>query len=70
MSSLPSAVTNHTTQLGVVSKLAEGALHPIIFVTGKDVLKYWAQDGALRDIAHYQKFIQAHSSNKFTSLTL
>jgi len=33
-----------TTQLGVISKFAEGTLHLSVNVTGKDVEKQWSQD--------------------------
>ena len=34
---------NHTTQLGVIGKLAEGALDPTVHVTNKDVTQGWSQ---------------------------
>jgi len=37
-----------TTQLGAISKLAEGALYPIIYFTDKDVEEYESQDQPLR----------------------
>jgi len=33
---------NCTTQLGVVSRLAEGTLYPIIYVIDKDVEEHWS----------------------------
>lgn len=41
-----------TAQLGVISKLAEGAPNLIIYVTDKDVKEYRSQDGSLGDTAH------------------
>ena len=44
---------NHTTQLGVINKLAEGALNPIISVTDKDDDKdHQSQNGTLWDTAY------------------
>jgi len=34
---------NHTTQLGVIGKLAAGSLYPTVLVTDKDV-KHWSQN--------------------------
>ena len=34
---------NHTTQLGVIGKLAEGALDPTVHVTAKDVKQHRLQ---------------------------
>ena len=34
---------NHTTQLGVISRLAEGALNPTVHVTNKEVQQCWSQ---------------------------
>ena len=39
---------DYTAQLGVVCKLAEGALDAIICVTDKDVEENWSQDLTLR----------------------
>lgn len=45
MASLPSVVlTDHTTQLGVICKPAEGALDPIVYVIVKDTKQHWSQD--------------------------
>ncbi|KAK4810053.1 hypothetical protein QYF61_005116 [Mycteria americana] len=33
---------NHTTQLGVVSKLAEGALNPTVYIIDEDIKQYWS----------------------------
>lgn len=41
-----------TAQLGVISKLAEGAPNLIIYVTDKDVKGYRSQDGSLGVTAH------------------
>ncbi|KAK4811988.1 LOW QUALITY PROTEIN: hypothetical protein QYF61_022984 [Mycteria americana] len=40
---------NHTTQLGVVCKLAKGALDPTVYVIDEDTKQYWSQYRALRD---------------------
>ncbi|KAK4831203.1 hypothetical protein QYF61_016040 [Mycteria americana] len=40
---------NHTTQLGVACKLAEGALDPTVCVIDEDIKQYWSQYGPLRD---------------------
>ncbi|KAK4818966.1 LOW QUALITY PROTEIN: hypothetical protein QYF61_022633 [Mycteria americana] len=40
---------NHTTQLGVVCKLAEGALDPTAYAVDEDIKQYWSQYGPLRD---------------------
>ncbi|KAK4828118.1 hypothetical protein QYF61_023916 [Mycteria americana] len=40
---------NHTIQLGVVCKLAEGALDPTVYVIDEDIKQYWSQYGLLRD---------------------
>ncbi|GAB0186614.1 mitochondrial enolase superfamily member 1 [Grus japonensis] len=40
---------NHTTQLGVIGKLAEGALDPTVHVTDKDVKQHWSQYRPLRN---------------------
>ena len=45
---------NHATQLGVTSKLTEGALSPIICVTDEDVKEYQSEDEPLGDAARYQ----------------
>ncbi|PKU40783.1 testosterone 17-beta-dehydrogenase 3-like [Limosa lapponica baueri] len=34
---------DHATKLGVVSKLAEGALNPTVHVSSKDVEQHWSQ---------------------------
>ena len=49
MASLPSKHINCTTQLGVIHKLAEGALNPTVSVINQDIEKYWSQYGPLRD---------------------
>jgi len=36
---------NCSIQLGIVSKVAEGALNPIMYVTDEDVKEYWSQHG-------------------------
>jgi len=38
-----------TTQLGVTSKLAEGALNPNVHVTNKDIKQCWSQYQPLRN---------------------
>ncbi|KAK4824277.1 hypothetical protein QYF61_012837 [Mycteria americana] len=40
---------NRTTQLGVICKLAEGALNPTVCVIDEDIKQYWSQYGPLRD---------------------
>ncbi|KAK4823457.1 hypothetical protein QYF61_002293 [Mycteria americana] len=40
---------NRTTQLGVVGRLAEGALDPTVHVTDKDVKQHWSQYQPLRN---------------------
>ena len=37
-----------TAQLGVIRKLAGGALDAIVYVTDKDVKEHWSQDRPLR----------------------
>ncbi|KAK4827094.1 hypothetical protein QYF61_014196 [Mycteria americana] len=44
---------NCTTQLGVVCKLAEGALDPTVCVIDEDIKHYWSQYGPLRDTTHH-----------------
>ena len=51
MASLPSIVSTAPLSLGVISKLAEGALDPAVCVIDKDVEEYQTQDGALGDTA-------------------
>ena len=43
MASLPSKHINCTTQLGVIHKLAEGALNPTAYVIGEDTEQYRSQ---------------------------
>ena len=43
---------NTPSQLGVVYKLTEGALKPLIKIVNKDVKKEWPQYRALRDTTH------------------
>ena len=40
---------DHTTQLGVICKLAEGSLDAIIYVIDEDVEEHRSQDQPLRD---------------------
>ncbi|KAK4818126.1 hypothetical protein QYF61_006213 [Mycteria americana] len=40
---------NHTTQLGVICKLAEGALNPAVYAIDEDIKQHWSQYGPLRD---------------------
>ncbi|KAK4806151.1 hypothetical protein QYF61_001078 [Mycteria americana] len=40
---------NCTTQLGVICKLAEGALNPTVYVIDEDIKQDWSQYGPLRD---------------------
>ncbi|PKU41222.1 hypothetical protein llap_8474 [Limosa lapponica baueri] len=44
---------NHTTQLGVVSKRAEGALDPTVYVIDEDTEQYQSQYRPLGDTNHY-----------------
>jgi len=44
---------NPTTQLGVVSRLAEGALSPTVHVADKDIEQHWPQDRPLRHTTHH-----------------
>ena len=44
---------NHTTQLGVICKLAKGVLNPIVYVVDKDIKQYQSQDRPLRDTTRY-----------------
>ncbi|GAB0187531.1 neurexin-1 [Grus japonensis] len=54
MASIPSSVsTNHNTQLGVVGKLAEGALDPTVHVADKDVEQCQSQYQPLRDATRH-----------------
>jgi len=41
--------TNRTAQLGLIHKLAEGALDAIIYVIDEDVEEHQSQDRPLRD---------------------
>ena len=34
---------NHTTELGVICKLADGVLSPTVYVIDEDVKQYWSQ---------------------------
>ncbi|KAK4828525.1 hypothetical protein QYF61_026947 [Mycteria americana] len=45
---------NCTIQLGVVSKLVEGALDPTVYVIDEDIKQYWSQYGPLRDTTCHQ----------------
>ncbi|KAK4833081.1 hypothetical protein QYF61_027743 [Mycteria americana] len=45
---------NRTTQLGVICKLAEGALDPTVYVNDEDIKQYWSQYGPLRDTTCHQ----------------
>ena len=53
MASLLSNVINCTTQLGVIVKLAEGALKPVISVIDEDLEGHQSQDRPLGDTAHH-----------------
>ncbi|KAK4829736.1 hypothetical protein QYF61_006445 [Mycteria americana] len=44
---------NRTTQLGVVFKLAEGALDPTVCVIDEDMKQYWSQYGPLRNTTRH-----------------
>ncbi|PKU46206.1 hypothetical protein llap_3480 [Limosa lapponica baueri] len=44
---------NSTTQLGVTSNLAKGALNPTIHVANKDVKQRWSQYRPLRSATHH-----------------
>ena len=41
-----------TTQLGVIHRLAEGALDATVYVIDEDVEEHWSQDRPLRDTAY------------------
>ncbi|KAK4830491.1 LOW QUALITY PROTEIN: hypothetical protein QYF61_011404, partial [Mycteria americana] len=43
---------NHTTQLRVICKFAEGAFDLTVYVTDKDIKQYWSQYQPLRDTTH------------------
>ncbi|KAK4823599.1 hypothetical protein QYF61_003799 [Mycteria americana] len=45
---------NRTTQLGVICKLAEGALNPAVYVIDEDTKQYWSQYGPLRDTTRHR----------------
>ncbi|KAK4825071.1 hypothetical protein QYF61_023075, partial [Mycteria americana] len=45
----PSGV-NRTAQLGVICKLAEGALDPTVYVIDEDIEQHWSQYRSLRDM--------------------
>ncbi|KAK4827398.1 LOW QUALITY PROTEIN: hypothetical protein QYF61_017803 [Mycteria americana] len=47
---------NCTTQLGVICKLAEGALDPIVNVTDEDIKQHWSQYGPLRNTTSVDHF--------------
>jgi len=50
MKSLPTLQQNNTpAQLGVISKVTESALHPLIQVSDKDIEQDWPQNWALED---------------------
>ncbi|KAK4816932.1 hypothetical protein QYF61_025428 [Mycteria americana] len=42
-------LVNRTSQLGVICKLAEGALNPTVCGADEDIKQYWSQYGPLRD---------------------
>ncbi|KAK4828585.1 hypothetical protein QYF61_027675 [Mycteria americana] len=44
---------NRTTQLGVICKLAEGALDPAVYVIDDDIKQYWSQWRPLRGTTHH-----------------
>ncbi|PKU41108.1 hypothetical protein llap_8578 [Limosa lapponica baueri] len=44
---------NHATQLGVIGKLAEGALYPTVYVSDKDVKQHWSQYRFLRNTTRH-----------------
>ncbi|PKU40563.1 testosterone 17-beta-dehydrogenase 3-like [Limosa lapponica baueri] len=45
---------NCTTQIGVICKLAEGALDPTVYVIDEDIEQYWSQYRPLRDTTCHQ----------------
>ena len=53
MASRPSDCVSCTTQLGVLCKLAEGALDLAVYVTDEDNKQYWSQYGSLRGTTCY-----------------
>lgn len=44
--------TNHTTQPGVICKLAEGALETSACVIDENIKLYWSRYGSLRDTSY------------------
>ena len=52
--SIPQALC--TPQLGVISKLAEGALNPTVDVTDADIKEYWPQHQPLEDTTLFSLF--------------
>jgi len=44
---------NHTTQLGVIGKLAEGVLDPNTYLIDEDIKLYWSQYRQLRDTFYH-----------------
>ncbi len=55
MNGIPSFLrVNRTTQLGVVSKFAEGALDSVVDVIDKDVKEHRSQDRPLGDATRYR----------------
>jgi len=42
-----------TTQLGVICRLAEGAVDRNVYVIDEDIKQYWSQYGPLRDTIHH-----------------
>jgi len=49
---------DHTTQLGVTCRLAEGALDSAIFVIDKYIKQYWSLYRSLRDTTRHWSLIQ------------
>ncbi|KAK4812855.1 LOW QUALITY PROTEIN: hypothetical protein QYF61_022581, partial [Mycteria americana] len=49
-------LVNCTTQLGVICKLAEGALDPAVYVSDEDIKQYWSQYRPLRDTTPVDRY--------------
>ena len=44
---------SRTTQLGVICKLAKGAVNLSVYVTDEGIKQYWSQYGPLRDTTRH-----------------
>lgn len=52
MASPPFSTFDCTTQLGVIARLAEGALDPTVHVTDEGAKQHWAQHGLPKNTSH------------------